>query len=72
MISNMHFKDIKCLASINESKKKKNENIIIKTNVHIQNIRLINFTERRTCRTNYATSPINTLNLKAKVPFLAS
>ena len=55
-----------------KAKKKKYENIIIKTNAHIQNIRLINFAKRRTYRTNYATSPINTLNLKAKVPFLAS
>ena len=55
-----------------KAKKKKYENIIIKTNAHIQNIRLINFAKRRTYRTNYATSPINTLNLKAKEPFLAS
>ena len=43
MICNMHFKDIKCVASVNKSQKKKkrikymkNKNIMIKTNnIHI-------------------------------------
>ena len=47
----------------------KNENIMIKTNIHIQHICLTDFTIRKTYRANYATLPINTLNLKVKVPF---
>ena len=47
----------------------KNENVIIKTNIHIQHICLTNFAIRRVHRTNDATFPINTLNLKVNVHF---
>ena len=72
----MHFKDIKGVASMNKSKKKKikkkikymkNGNIMIKTNIHIQHF-LTDFAIRRAYRTNYTFS-INALNLKVKVSF---
>ena len=77
MISNMHFKDIKGASSMNKSKKTKkkrikymkNENIMIKTNIHIQRVCLTDFAIRNAYRTNYATFTINTLNLKVKVRF---
>ena len=72
MISHMHFKDMEGVASINKSKKYKymeNENIIIKTNIYMQHIFPTDFEIKRKYRTNYATFPINTLNLKVKVPF---
>ena len=47
----------------------KNENMIIKTNIHIQHICLTNFGIRRVHRTYDATFPINTLNLKVNVHF---
>ena len=47
----------------------KNENIIIKTNIHIQHICLTDFAIRRMHRTYDATFPINTLYLKVKVHF---
>ena len=47
----------------------KNENVIIKTNIHIQHICLTNFGIRRVHRTYDATFPINTLNLKVNVHF---
>ena len=45
----MHFKDIESVTLMNKSKKKsikymKNKNIMIKTNKHIQNICLTDFT----------------------------
>ena len=46
----------------------KNENIIIKTNIHIQQICLIGFAIRRMHRCNISTC-INTLNLKIEVYF---
>ena len=54
MISNMHLKDIKGVASANKSKKKR-----IKTNIHIQRTCLTKFAIRGTYRTNYTTFPIN-------------
>ena len=47
----------------------KNENIMIKTNTHGQHINLTDSAAGRRYRTNYATCPINTLNLKMKVTF---
>lgn len=47
----------------------KNENVIIKTNIHIQHICLTNFAIRRVHRTYDVTFPINTLNLKVNVHF---
>ena len=47
----------------------KNENMIIKTKMHIQHICLTDFAIRRMHRTNYVTFPINTLNLKVKIHF---
>ena len=46
-----------------------NETIRIKTIIHIQYICLTDCAIRRTHRTNYATFPINTVNIKVKVPF---
>ena len=45
----------------------KNENIMIKTDTYIQDICLVDLAIRRTYRKNYATFPINTLNLKMKI-----
>ena len=47
----------------------KNENIMIKTNTHGQHINLTDSAAGRTYRTNYATCPVNTLNLEMKVTF---
>ena len=47
----------------------KNENIMVKTNIHIPQSCLTDFAIRRTYSANYATFPINTLNLKLKAPF---
>ena len=82
MNSNMHFKDIKSVASMSKSNNKnkkrkktikymKNENIIIKTNIHIQYICLTDFVIKGTYRTNYALFPINTLNLKGESTFFS-
>ena len=48
----------------------KNENIIIKTNIHIQHICLTDFAIRRMHRTYDATFPINTYLLKSKYIFI--
>ena len=47
----------------------KNENVMIKTNIHIQYICLTNSAIRRVHRTYDATFPIDTLNLKVNVHF---
>ena len=47
----------------------KNENVIIKTNIHIQYICLTNSAIRRVHRTYDPTFPIDTLNLKVNVHF---
>ena len=59
---------------MNKSKNEKikymeNENIMIKTKIHVQHICLTDFAKRRMYKTNYATFPINKLNLNVKVPF---
>lgn len=65
VISYMHLKHVQNVALIN----KKKENIMIKINIHMQHICLTELAIWRTYRTNYVTFPINTFNLKVKVPF---
>ena len=68
LISNIHFEGIKSGISMKKATKKeekkikymKNENTIIKTNIHTQHICLTDFAMRKMHRTYDATFPINT------------